>query len=175
MAFTTACITPNAMLAARPASVSNTCCVQTKATTRASLLRSSSAFRGQQFSGPSRSFVKESRANGLAVHASALTDVGKYLSDAAKQIFSPTTSEVQWPEASAFSGQIVHHEDSGRVRKLYETLKTARQQIEGCTDPNATNYQPGATSDDGGWSFYWFVTVFLLLARRPFTGLLCSL
>ena len=50
-------------------------------------------------------------AAGNVVRAGVVGDVGKYLSEAAAAIFSPTKSDVDWEgTAVGFSGRITHHE-----------------------------------------------------------------
>ena len=52
--------------------------------------------------------------------------------------------------AGAFTGSVRHHEgDVQRLKKLYEVVKSTRQQMSGCMDPSAANYDPSAASDDG--------------------------
>ena len=52
--------------------------------------------------------------------------------------------------AGAFTGSVRHHEgDVQRLKKLYEVVKSTRQQMSGCMDPSAANYDPNAASDDG--------------------------
>ena len=36
-----------------------------------------------------------------------------------------------------------------RLKRLYEVVKSTRQQMSGCMDPSAANYDPNAASDDG--------------------------
>ena len=38
--------------------------------------------------------------------------------------------------------EIVHHEDLPRLRQLHDTIVSTRQQVAGCTDPDATKFQP---------------------------------
>ncbi len=40
--------------------------------------------------------------------------------------------------------EIVHHEDLPRLRQLHDTIVSTRQQVAGCTDPDATNFNPVA-------------------------------
>ena len=52
--------------------------------------------------------------------------------------------------AGAFTGSVRHHEgDVQRLKRLYEVVKSTRQQMSGCMDPSAANYDPNAASDDG--------------------------
>ena len=39
---------------------------------------------------------------------------------------------------------IVHHEDLPRLRQLHEAVVSTRQKVAGCTDPDATNFNPVA-------------------------------
>ena len=49
--------------------------------------------------------------------------------------------------------EIVHHEDLPRLRQLHDTIVSTRQQVAGCTDPDATNFNPVANvrSPVFGW------------------------
>ena len=40
-----------------------------------------------------------------------------------------------------------------RLKRLYEVVKSTRQQLSGCMDPSAANYDPNAVSDDGTCNF----------------------
>ena len=63
-----------------------------------------------------------------------VTDVGKYLADAAKQIFSPATTgdEPPWSgSGSPFSGGISHHESADRLRAMYQAVRSTREAITG--------------------------------------------
>lgn len=52
--------------------------------------------------------------------------------------------------AGAFTGSVRHHEgDVQRLKRLYEVVKSTRQQMSGCMDPSAANYDPNAANDDG--------------------------
>lgn len=89
------------------------------------------------------------------VYAAGLGDVGSYLADAAKQVFSPTKSNAppNWSgTGSGFSGKVSHH-DTQKLRDLYTLLRQARVGIQGCMDPSAENFDPQATADDGTCSF----------------------
>ncbi|KAL0042647.1 hypothetical protein WJX79_006403 [Trebouxia sp. C0005] len=85
----------------------------------------------------------------------SLGDVGKYLSEAAAAVFSPTKENVPWSGGS-FSGKVSHHEgDVPRLRRLYKAVKETREQIAGCMDPNAANYDPNAISDSGTCTYLY--------------------
>ncbi|KAL4856753.1 hypothetical protein ACK3TF_002825 [Chlorella vulgaris] len=74
---------------------------------------------------------------------SLASDVGKYLSEAASQIFSPQTDNVPWEQSSqGFSGKIVHHEEAARLKALKEVLASELKQIESSMDE--------APADDSG-------------------------
>ncbi|KAK9825999.1 hypothetical protein WJX74_003991 [Apatococcus lobatus] len=76
-------------------------------------------------------------------------DVAKYLSEAASSTFSPASSDVPWSgTSSGFQGKVTHREVA-RLRTLYNQIKTAREQVSGCMDPAASNYNPNAAEDDG--------------------------
>ncbi|EFN59582.1 expressed protein [Chlorella variabilis] len=50
---------------------------------------------------------------------SLVSDVGKYLSEAASQIFHPQADNVPWESSSqSFTGKIVHHEETARLQAL---------------------------------------------------------
>jgi hypothetical protein len=106
--------------------------------------------RGLVFSSPLRKTSRPQKST--VVHANPITDAGKYLAEAAKQIFSPTESASQPPwdgSGIEFSGSIKHHENAQRLRAVYEAVKSTRQAITGCTDPAALNYDPNAVVDSG--------------------------
>ena len=90
-----------------------------------------------------------------------LGDVGKYLSEAAAAVFSPTKEDVPWsggessdsesrkPNAHGylslpailgnFTGKVSHHEgDVPRLRRLYKAVRETREQLSGCMDPNVS-------------------------------------
>lgn len=76
--------------------------------------------------------------------------IGQYLSEAAAAIFSPQTSDVPWDgSTSGWSGDISHHNEVAKLRKLHSVIKATRQQVAGCMDASATNYNPDAQVDDG--------------------------
>jgi len=75
-------------------------------------------------------------------------NIGKYLGEAAASIFSPTQDTVPWG-GSSFTGDITHHEDLPRLRRLHDAIVSTRQQVAGCTDPDATNFNPQANLEDG--------------------------
>jgi hypothetical protein len=88
-------------------------------------------------------------ANRLVVRAS----VGSYLAEAAAAIFSPKSStEPDWG-TSSFTGEITHHNEVAKLRKLHQAVKATRQKVAGCTDASATNYDPNADVDDGTCEF----------------------
>uniref|UniRef100_A0A1D2ADP7 Uncharacterized protein n=1 Tax=Auxenochlorella protothecoides TaxID=3075 RepID=A0A1D2ADP7_AUXPR len=79
----------------------------------------------------------------------SVADVARYLADAAAQIFNPAESDVKWEgTSSGFTGEIRHH-DVPRLRQLASVVRQARSEIEGCTNPDAINYNPQAGQDDG--------------------------
>ncbi|KAK9905024.1 hypothetical protein WJX75_008078 [Coccomyxa subellipsoidea] len=88
---------------------------------------------------------------GLVV-SNAIGDVAKYLAEAATSIFKTSESDVPW-SGTPFTGSINHHEEVARLRKVYQLVQDARQQISGCTDPSASNYNSSATADDGSCTF----------------------
>lgn len=74
----------------------------------------------------------------------------RYLGEAAAQIFSSTKSDVDWEGTSSpFVGSISHHNEVDRLRVLYNVVQGAKKQLEGCTNPDAANFDPNATADDG--------------------------
>eukprot|EP01024_Parvocaulis_polyphysoides_P024333 TRINITY_DN222_c0_g2_i1.p3 TRINITY_DN222_c0_g2~~TRINITY_DN222_c0_g2_i1.p3 ORF type:complete len:194 (+),score=24.05 TRINITY_DN222_c0_g2_i1:74-655(+) len=88
------------------------------------------------------------RAPRLVIRA-GITDVGKYLSEAAQRIFSVQDSDVNWKQISSPYEGTFSMQDRDSLDRLYQEVKAIR----GCTDPNATNYTPGATVDDGSCVF----------------------
>ena len=137
-------------------------------------LRSSScksAFRGGHLAQLSRAHqrtVQQRNGSSLIVQA-GLGGVGKYLSEAAAAVFSPTKEDVPWsggkcayvnhrmtdtmpPQALTstllcfalgnFSGKVSHHEgDVPRLRRLYKAVRDTREQLAGCMDPNVITSQ----------------------------------
>ena len=65
-----------------------------------------------------------------------LGDVGNYLADAARQIFTPAKgNQVPWSGTGiGFSGSITHH-DQARLREYYSKLRQARMSITGADHP----------------------------------------
>lgn len=89
------------------------------------------------------------------VTKAGLGDVGKYLSEAATAVFSPAKDEVPWA-GSSFSGKVSHHEgDVPRLRRLYKAVQQTREQLAGCMDPNASNYDPNAVTDSGTCTYLY--------------------
>lgn len=41
--------------------------------------------------------------------------------------------------------EVTHHEELSKLRRLHDTLIVTRQQVAGCTDVDATNYDPQAS------------------------------
>lgn len=74
---------------------------------------------------PARSNARPLRAAAIGPRASAFTDVARYLSEAARQIFTPThDSDVPWERTSApFTGAIRHHEEVPRLRALLQEIR----------------------------------------------------
>lgn len=64
-----------------------------------------------------------------------LSDVSKYLSDAASQIFSPMNDEVPWERVAehGFSGKIEHHE-AKNLHHLAENIRSVRHELENSVD-----------------------------------------
>ncbi|KAK9807534.1 hypothetical protein WJX72_001898 [[Myrmecia] bisecta] len=95
--------------------------------------------------------ISARRAGVQLVRASVVSEVGKYLGEAASAIFKPTgDSNVPWSGTGVpFEGRITHHDEVGRLRELYQAVKEAREKLTGCTDPSASNFNPSATADDG--------------------------
>ncbi|CAL8464278.1 g3813 [Coccomyxa elongata] len=109
-------------------------------------------FRGQPVA-PAAFRMQNRYAARRGLHVvNGVGDVAKYLAEAASSIFKTTESDVPW-SGTPFTGSISHHEDVARLRKVYQLVQDARQQIVGCTDPSAANYDPNATSDDGSCTF----------------------
>lgn len=66
---------------------------------------------------------------------SLVSDVGKYLSEAASQIFHPQADNVPWESSSqSFTGKIVHHEETARLQALKQAVDSAVKQIESSID-----------------------------------------
>ncbi|KAL4434611.1 hypothetical protein ABPG77_002734 [Micractinium sp. CCAP 211/92] len=56
--------------------------------------------------------------------------VGKYLSEAASQIFHPQTDNVPWETGSqSFFGKIVHHEETARLKALQKARRLAEGSV----------------------------------------------
>ena len=76
--------------------------------------------------GPTRPALTASRRPRPAARRGAplrtlasVSDVGKYLSEAASQIFYPTRNNVPWKTSAVeFTGRITHHEEVPRLRNL---------------------------------------------------------
>ena len=47
------------------------------------------------------------------------------------------------------TAEIAHHNEVAKLRKLHRVVKSTRQQLAGCIDPSASNYNPDAVVDDG--------------------------
>jgi hypothetical protein len=77
-----------------------------------------------------------------------LSDIGKYLSEAASGVFKPTADTVPW-SGGEFTGQIRHDAEYQRLKRVYEVVRNTRQQLSGCMDPQASNYNPNAAVEDG--------------------------
>ncbi|KAL3144487.1 hypothetical protein ABBQ32_004227 [Trebouxia sp. C0010 RCD-2024] len=116
-----------------------------------------STFRGgnvAQYSRVHQRSTQQRRGGSLIVRA-GLGDVGKYLSEAAAAVFSPTKEDVPWSGGN-FTGKVSHHEgDVPRLRRLYKAVRETRQQLSGCMDPNAANYDPNAVSDSGTCTYLY--------------------
>eukprot|EP00891_Asterochloris_glomerata_P009119 jgi/Astpho2/9119/Aster-02770 len=64
-------------------------------------------------------------------------------------MLQPQADTVPW-SGGAFTGSVRHHEgDVQRLKRLYDVVKSTRQQMSGCMDPSAANYDPNAANDDG--------------------------
>jgi len=74
------------------------------------------------------------RFNEIKPRAS-LSDVSKYLSDAASQIFSPMTDDVPWERVAehGFSGKIEHHETKN-LHYFAENIRSVRNELENSVD-----------------------------------------
>jgi hypothetical protein len=65
------------------------------------------------------------------VTSAFLSDVSKYLSEAAASIFHPMKDDVPWERGSEpFTGRIVHHEEVSKLRQLAEEVRSVRKQLE---------------------------------------------
>jgi hypothetical protein len=73
------------------------------------------------------------------------------------------------------AGNISHHEDTARLRALHSAIQAARSHVEGCMDPSAANYSPGATTDDGTCVFTFDDAGNLVEASGPATVLQAGL
>jgi hypothetical protein len=62
-----------------------------------------------------------------------LSDVSKYLSDAASQIFSPMKDDVPWTAQPGFSGKIEHHE-AKNLHHLADNIRSVRHELESSVD-----------------------------------------
>jgi hypothetical protein len=64
-----------------------------------------------------------------------ISDVSKYLSDAASQIFSPMNDDVPWERVAehGFSGKIEHHE-AKNLHHLAENIRSVRHELEKSVD-----------------------------------------
>eukprot|EP00803_Ostreobium_quekettii_P003087 evm.model.scf_1797.3 EVM.evm.TU.scf_1797.3 scf_1797:11411-12581(+) len=82
----------------------------------------------------------------VRAEAKAKGSLGAYLSESFMRIFSvPEDESVSWDKTYLpYEGKLDIH-DQRRLRRLYEVVQAVR----GCMDPNADNYSPGATVDDG--------------------------
>ncbi|KAI7838694.1 hypothetical protein COHA_007494 [Chlorella ohadii] len=64
-----------------------------------------------------------------------ISDIGKYLSEAASQIFHPQTDSVPWEKSGKpFTGKIVHHEEVSRLRALEAAVDAAVADIQKSID-----------------------------------------
>jgi hypothetical protein len=74
------------------------------------------------------------RLNGIKTHA-FISDVSKYLSDAASHIFSPMSDDVPWERVAenGFSGKIEHHE-AKNLHHLVENIRSVRHELENSVD-----------------------------------------
>ncbi|DBA72437.1 TPA: hypothetical protein ACH3X2_010468 [Trebouxia sp. C0005] len=133
------------------AKTSGTCSANNRSVTCKSTFRGGSL---AQLRRAHQSTVSQRHRDTFTVQA-GLGDVGKYLSEAAAAVFSPTKENVPWSGGS-FSGKVSHHEgDVPRLRRLYKAVKETREQIAGCMDPNAANYDPNAISDSGTCTYLY--------------------
>lgn len=84
-----------------------------------------------------RPLVATPRQLSLSVRtrANVVSDIGKYLSEAASQIFHPQTDSVPWEKSGKpFTGKIVHHEEVSRLRQLEAAVDAAVVEIEKSID-----------------------------------------
>lgn len=86
-----------------------------------------------------RPLVAAPRPLSLSVRTQAvgnvISDVGKYLSEAASQIFHPQTDSVPWEKSGKpFTGKIVHHEEVSRLRQLEVAVDAAVVEIQKSMD-----------------------------------------
>lgn len=81
--------------------------------------------------------------------------LGEYISQAAASIFTTSKGENEPPSwgDSGFGGEIAHHNEVAKLRRLHDVVVSTRQQIAGCMDPDAKNFNPDAGVDDGTCEF----------------------
>ncbi|KAL4447476.1 hypothetical protein ABPG75_004695 [Micractinium tetrahymenae] len=84
------------------------------------------------------------------------SDVGKYLSEAASRIFHPQADNVPWEAGSqAFTGKILHHEESARLKALQKAVDSAAKDIEKGMDQapeeadDTTTYKGNLVGEEG--------------------------
>lgn len=49
--------------------------------------------------------------------------------------------------------EVAHHNEVAKLRRLHDVVKQTRQQVAGCMDPEAKNYNPDAAVDDGACEY----------------------
>lgn len=124
-----------------------------------------STFRGGHLAPQSRAHQRtiQQRNGSCLIVQAGLGDVGKYLSEAAAAVFSPTKEDVPWSGGKSmcriidgmrhkyltrlcfslgnFTGKVSHHEgDVPRLRRLYKAVRETREQLAGCMDPNVSRH-----------------------------------
>lgn len=121
--------------------------------------------------------LKARPARRLAVvpRANALTDVGRYLSEAASQIFRPQANDMPWKgSGTPFTGSITHHEEPTRLRLLYEMTESMRKDLEASgAKPEAAaaaSEEPAAAKEEDGGLQEYMTTAVARLFGHNFTG-----
>lgn len=76
------------------------------------------------------------------------------------------------------SAEIAHHNEVAKLRRLHDVVKQTRQQVAGCMDPEAKNYNPDAAVDDGACEYVfsvsfvpstWFFPFLRLIPYAPYS------